>query len=89
MAITQATFPLLERNMKMLENYLKNLFLKEDFPLSNLEFVTLKIINHYQELAQHNLAKLSGKDKTILTGNIITLEQNQLVVRTKRKRINV
>lgn len=85
MDITQATLPFLGRTMKMLDNYIEDLFSEAGVPLSKMQFVTLKIINHHQELAQNSLAHLCGKDKTTLTRNINTLERKQLVVRTVSK----
>lgn len=82
MDITQDTLPFLGRTMKMLDNYIEDLFSEAGVPLSKLQFITLKIIDHHQELAQNNLAVLCGKDKTTLTRNINTLERKQLVART-------
>ena len=79
--LEKSILPHLGKTVKLLDLYIEDQFADAGIPLTKLQYVFLMIIQRNQAQPQNSLAELTGRDKTIFTRNIRTLERKNLVQR--------
>ncbi len=82
MDIEESILSQLGKTVKFLQLYIEDQLALAGIPLTKLQFIFLKIIDHNKDQPQSSLAELAGRDKTTFTRNINTLERKGLVTRT-------